>query len=32
MVRYEKKHSNHLALIHLAVAIITFRKIGVIYA
>ena len=31
LVRYEKKQSNYLALLHLASAIICWRKIGVIY-
>lgn len=31
LVRYEKKASSHLALCHLACAIIALRKIGVIY-
>jgi transposase len=30
-VRYEKLHVTHLALLHLAAAIIALRKIGVIY-
>jgi putative transposase len=31
LVRYEKTHSSHLALLHLAAAIICWRKVGVIY-
>ncbi len=31
MVRYEKKARNYLALLHLAAAIICWRKIGIIY-
>jgi putative transposase len=31
LVRYEKTHSSYVALIHLAAAIICWRKIGVIY-
>jgi len=30
-IRYEKLHATHMALIHLAAAIIAFRKVGVIY-
>jgi len=31
LVRYEKTHSSYLALLHLAAAIICWRKVGVIY-
>ena len=31
LVRYEKKSSNYLALLHLAAAIICFRKCGFVY-
>ena len=30
-VRYEKLHTTHMALLHLAATIIALRKIGVIY-
>jgi len=30
-IRYEKLHVTHMALIHLAAAIIALRKIGIIY-
>jgi len=31
LVRYEKTLSSYIALLHLAAAIICWRKIGVIY-
>jgi hypothetical protein len=31
IIRYEKLHVTHLALLHLAAAIIALRKVGVIY-
>ncbi len=31
LVRYEKKTANYIALLHVAAAIICWRKIGVIY-
>jgi putative transposase len=31
LVRYEKTHSSYVALVHLAAAIICWRKVGVIY-
>lgn len=31
VIRYEKLDSTHLALLHLAAAIIALRKVGVIY-
>jgi transposase len=31
IIRYEKLASTHLALLHLAAAIIALRKIGIIY-
>ena len=31
LVRYEKKTANYVALLHMAAAIICWRKIGVIY-
>jgi transposase len=30
-IRYEKLHDTHMALIHLAAAIVALRKVGVIY-
>lgn len=30
-IRYEKLHATHLALTHLAAAIIALRKVGIIY-
>jgi hypothetical protein len=31
LVRYEKKTSNYVALLHLAAAVMCLRKIGIIY-
>ena len=31
IIRYEKLDATHLALLHLAAAIIALRKIGIIY-
>ena len=31
LVRYEKLKDTHMALLHMAAAIIAFRKVGVIY-
>ncbi|MDR3038731.1 MAG: IS5/IS1182 family transposase, partial [Candidatus Adiutrix sp.] len=31
LVRYEKKASSYIALLHMAAAIIAFRKAGFIY-
>ena len=31
LVRYEKKTANYVALLHLAAAVICWRKIGIIY-
>jgi transposase len=31
IIRYEKLHVTHMALVHLAAAIIALRKVGIIY-
>jgi hypothetical protein len=31
LVRYEKRADTYMALLHMAAAIIAFRKVGVIY-